>query len=80
MIYIPIGFAHGFCTLEDNTEISYKISGQFELESARGILWNDRDLGIDWPIGEAEAVLSSKDAANPLCKDCTVYFKFGEKT
>ncbi len=49
MFYIPEGFAHGFQTLEDNTELLYQMSSSYAPESARGVRWNDRAFGIDWP-------------------------------
>ena len=64
-VFIPIGFAHGFCTLADNTEMAYKLSDHFSQEHASGILWNDPDLGIDWPVVEGEAILSQRDRAYP---------------
>ena len=67
-VFIPSGFAHGFCTLEDNTEMAYKLSDHFSREHARGILWNDPDLGIDWPVTESEAILSERDHAYPRLK------------
>jgi len=63
-LYIPEGFAHGFQTLEDHTEILYLMSKPYHPESARGIAWNDPAFGIDWPIDEA--IMSEKDAAYPL--------------
>lgn len=64
MLYIPEGFAHGFQTLVDNTEVFYQMSEVFSAEHARGILWNDPLFGINWPI--ADPIISVKDANWPL--------------
>jgi dTDP-4-dehydrorhamnose 3,5-epimerase len=73
-ILIPPGFAHGFCTLEPDTEVFYKVSNYYSPEHDLGLRWNDPALGIDWPIGEAEAVLSEKDTRQPLLADLPKYF------
>jgi dTDP-4-dehydrorhamnose 3,5-epimerase len=65
-LYIPVGFAHGFCTLEPDTEVAYKISSLYTPELDRGLAWNDPQLGIAWPVSEAEAELSAKDQRQPL--------------
>jgi len=67
MLYIPIGFAHGFCVLSDEADFFYKVSDEYSRELDRGILWNDPDIGIEWPI--ADPLLSEKDLALPLFKD-----------
>ncbi len=64
-LLVPIGFAHGFCTLEPDTMVAYKVSAYYSRENDRNLAWNDPDLGIAWPLGEAEAVLSDKDRAAP---------------
>jgi len=73
-LYIPEGFAHGFCTLEPDTELLYKVSAPYSRDDDRGIAWNDPDLGIAWPISEEDAVLSEKDAVQPAFADLPAYF------
>jgi dTDP-4-dehydrorhamnose 3,5-epimerase len=72
MLYIPVGFAHGFCTLEENTEIIYKCSNMYAPEYDRGLIWNDPAIGIKWPC--REPVLSLKDAKFTLLKDIDCNF------
>jgi dTDP-4-dehydrorhamnose 3,5-epimerase len=64
-ILVPIGFAHGLCTLEADTVVIYKVSSYYAPDHDLGLAWNDPDLGIDWPVGEAEAKLSDKDRRQP---------------
>jgi dTDP-4-dehydrorhamnose 3,5-epimerase len=65
MLYVPQGFAHGFQTLADDTEILYQISVRYHPESARGIRWNDPTLGIRWPEAP-ERIISERDQRLPL--------------
>lgn len=67
-LWVPQGFAHGFLTLEPYTLISYKVTADYSRQHDCGILWNDPDLGIEWPIAEDAAVISEKDRTQPrLC-------------
>ena len=67
LFWIPAGFAHGFCTLEDDTIMTYKVDAPYDPAAERTIRFDDPELGIDWPIDRAAAVLSDKDAvAAPL--------------
>lgn len=67
MLYIPQGFAHGFCTLEDKTEFMYKNDKFYAPDSEGAIRWDDPYIGIDWPV--KKPVLSEKDAKAPYLKD-----------
>lgn len=68
-ILVPIGFAHGFCTLEPNTEVLYKVSNYYAPAADKGIRWNDTALGIVWPVAEPEATLSDRDRRLPLLSE-----------
>ena len=73
-LYVPAGFAHGFCTLAADTEVLYKVDAVYSAEHDRGVNWADPALGIAWPVSEADAVLSAKDTALPLLRDLPDYF------
>ena len=65
-LWIPVGFAHGFCTVEDDCEVAYMVTKYYSPEHDAGLRWNDPALGISWPVTEVEAVLLEKDLAQPL--------------
>lgn len=73
-VYIPAGFAHGFVTLEANTEVLYKVTAFYSPVHERGIRWNDPALGIDWGVSEADAILSDRDRRHPPLADAKGLF------
>jgi dTDP-4-dehydrorhamnose 3,5-epimerase len=72
MLWVPVGFAHGFCVLSDFAEVLYKTTDFYAPEHERCIMWNDPDLGIDWPLSSAPS-LSAKDAAGVRLRDAEVF-------
>ena len=67
-LWVPRGFAHGYVTLTDDTELFYKVDGDYAPELEGGVIWNDPDLGIPWPV-DGEPILSAKDQVLPRLKD-----------
>jgi dTDP-4-dehydrorhamnose 3,5-epimerase len=76
-LYVPEGFAHGFCTLEPNTEVIYKVNRYYSPAHDFGVAWHDPALAIAWPVGEGAAILSDKDRHQPLLADLPAYFRYG---
>lgn len=74
MLYIPAGFAHGFCALNGEAEILYKVTVEYAPQYERGIRWNDPDLRIPWPI--QDPVVSSRDAALPGLREADNNFAY----
>jgi dTDP-4-dehydrorhamnose 3,5-epimerase len=75
-LFVPEGFAHGFCTLEPNTEVVYKVNRYYSAEHDRGLAWNDPALGIAWPVADDVALLSDKDRRQPLFAELPPYFRY----
>jgi dTDP-4-dehydrorhamnose 3,5-epimerase len=69
MLYVPVGFAHGFCTLTPDVEVAYKVTEFYAPQEERAVLWNDPDLGIAWPVAPEAALLSERDRAAPRLRD-----------
>jgi dTDP-4-dehydrorhamnose 3,5-epimerase len=72
--WIPTGFLHGYCTLEPDTEVLYKVTGDYDPSAERGVIWNDPDLAVNWPVSAEQAILSEKDRALPHLADCPSWF------
>jgi dTDP-4-dehydrorhamnose 3,5-epimerase len=73
-MFVPTGFAHGFATLEPNTEVLYKVTRYYSPSHERGIRWNDPKLGINWHVAEDQAVLSERDQKHPMLAEMSDLF------
>jgi dTDP-4-dehydrorhamnose 3,5-epimerase len=73
-LFVPAGFAHGFCSLEPNTEIFYKVDAPYSPEHDRGLYWADPALGIRWPVETSAAIVSERDQTLPALSDLPAYF------
>lgn len=76
-LYMPRGFAHGFCTLEPDTDVAYRASAIWQPELDRGVFWADPHLAISWPVDPEHAVLSSRDRELPLFAELNTPFSYG---
>jgi len=74
-LLVPRGFAHGFCTLEPDTVVFYKVDGAYSAGHERGVFWADPALAIAWPVSQARAIVSEKDRELPRFGDLPVYFE-----
>ena len=79
MFYVPEGFAHGFLVLSEIADFSYKCTDYYDPPSEGGIIWNDPDIGIEWPLEGITPVLSEKDEKLPRIKDTNLPFVYNGK-
>jgi dTDP-4-dehydrorhamnose 3,5-epimerase len=75
-IWIPGGFLHGFCTLVADTEVVYKVTGEYSRECEQAVRWDDPTLALPWPVAEGEAELSEKDKQAPLFNEMDNWFTY----
>jgi dTDP-4-dehydrorhamnose 3,5-epimerase len=77
MLYIPPGFAHGFCVISKEADVSYKVTAEYAPTLERGFIWSDPFVGIEWPISTPS--MSVRDAQLPLLQDAENSFEFGQE-
>jgi dTDP-4-dehydrorhamnose 3,5-epimerase len=75
-LFIPSGFAHGLCTLEPDTVVTYKVSAYYSGDNDKGLAWDDPALGITWPVAADKVILSAKDRTHPRLQDLPAYFTY----
>jgi dTDP-4-dehydrorhamnose 3,5-epimerase len=75
-LYVPIGFAHGFITLTVNAEVAYKTSDYYAPQSDGGIIWDDQEIAVEWPVADLEPILSDKDKQLPQLKNFVSPFQY----
>jgi len=78
MLYVPEGFAHGFCVLSETTDVTYKTTNVYSPQSEAGIIWNDKELNIEWPV--EKPIISEKDAKWPNLREAENNFHYEEET
>jgi dTDP-4-dehydrorhamnose 3,5-epimerase len=77
-LWVPGGFLHGFCTLEPDTEVIYKVTAEYDRGAERGVIWNDAKLALPWPVPESGPVLSQKDLILPDFAAVRGWFAYGQ--
>jgi dTDP-4-dehydrorhamnose 3,5-epimerase len=75
-LYVPVGFAHGFCVLSDVADVLYKQTAYYDGAVERGIAWNDPDVGIEWPLPTADLIVSARDAQAPQLSEIAAELPF----
>jgi dTDP-4-dehydrorhamnose 3,5-epimerase len=75
-IWVPPGFAHGYCTLEPDTEVIYKVTDYYAPDCDRGLRWDDASLGIQWPVDRAKIMVSDRDRRQPLLQEMAPAFAY----
>jgi dTDP-4-dehydrorhamnose 3,5-epimerase len=78
-LWVPIGFGHGFCSLEPNSVISYRVTDYYSPEHDKGVAWDDPDIGIDWPEIADPETLSAKDRQQPRLAALPEYFTMEDR-
>jgi dTDP-4-dehydrorhamnose 3,5-epimerase len=73
-LWVPPGFLHGFCTLEPDTEVFYKVTDIYDRAAERGVIWNDPTLALPWPLPPGGTVLSDKDKILPAWSEAATWF------
>jgi dTDP-4-dehydrorhamnose 3,5-epimerase len=79
-LWVPPGFLHGFCTLDDETVVFYKVTAYYSPSHDAGVLWNDPDLGIKWPVDAKCVVLSEKDQRHPYLRELPDFFDYQDES
>lgn len=77
-LWVPPGFAHGFCSLEPNTVICYKVTGYYNAECDKGLAWNDPAINVTWPEVADSETLSPKDRKQPLLAELPAFFSWSD--
>jgi dTDP-4-dehydrorhamnose 3,5-epimerase len=75
-LYVPVGFAHGFCSLSDVVDVMYKQTSYHDAAVERGIAYDDPDVGIEWPLPADQLIVSDKDAHAPRLKEIAAELPF----
>jgi dTDP-4-dehydrorhamnose 3,5-epimerase len=79
-LYVPVGFAHGFCVLSETADVIYKQTGYYNGELERGIAHDDPEIGIEWPLPSSELIVSDRDAAAPRLSEIAAELPFRWQT
>jgi dTDP-4-dehydrorhamnose 3,5-epimerase len=75
-LFVPEGFAHGFCTIEPDTEVVYKVNRYYSRTHDFGLAWDDREVAIKWPVPRDRAILSEKDRHQPSLTELPAHFRY----
>ncbi|HXD55740.1 MAG TPA: dTDP-4-dehydrorhamnose 3,5-epimerase [Solirubrobacteraceae bacterium] len=75
-LYVPVGFAHGFCVLSETADVIYKQTGYYDPDLERGIAYDDPEIGIEWPLPAAELIVSARDAEAPRLSEIAAELPF----
>jgi dTDP-4-dehydrorhamnose 3,5-epimerase len=78
-LWVPVGFGHGFCTLEPNTIIGYRVTSYYSVENDKGVAWDDPEIGVQWPQEADPDTLSAKDRHQPRLADLPAYFSMKDQ-